>query len=332
MGLSALTSLASIANQFGEAKNAATEEKQARADKLKSMDVQDAYLQIAKQAEARQGQEFEQRKKAGDLIEFKDGRIWSVSQNKFIDQQRPDPMNSLKEVMAHLDPRIKTKAESHAHALVDAYPNDPQGLIRKVLDDVGTMQRQLETEDATAERAKASREAADKRAEKSRESASKRQQAGFAEREKLNPKVLGALGDRVDADNRIIRMEADLADAEAAEKDPQKHPDGTGAFDMDMLSQHVALTFGAIKGGMRSKAMIDEHRNAVALLEKIKRAYQSGVRGSQLSPEQRRNFLKLGRIAQQAAHDKYDAIKGSVQGDMSGGGDVGVPGEEPDTE
>lgn len=312
-----LTSLASIGAQYGGAKDEARQEKEARADKVRRMDVEDAYLQLARQGEERSKAATDASIQRGDLIKV-GNRLWSVSKAQFVDAPQSDPMADLKEFISKLDPKLKTRAESHARMASKAYVNDPQGYIQDELKYVDDLQKRQETEDATNERARLSREATDARAQKSREATASRQKAGFAEREKLNTSVLKTHGEAMDADARVSRMANDLAQAE-------KSPDGAGAFDMDLLSHHVALTFGAIKGGMRSKAMIDEHRNAVSLLERAKKMVQSGVRGAQLSPEQRRNFLKLGREAQAAAWDKYNAIKTEVRSPSGGGGEEAAP-------
>jgi len=317
----AFTSLASIADQYGSASNEARQEKQATAQKTRQMDVQDAYLQIAKQAEERQAQEFDFRKKAGELHELSEGRLWSVSQQKFIeDPQRPNPLEDLNKYYATLDSKIRAKAQAYTEALTPVFVNKPQELVTKSLAYVNQLNQRAETEAAEEERRQKSQLSIDNRAKLARDAAAGRQRNAFAEREKLNTKVLTDHEASIDADNRVTRMVADMNDAENAEREPKKYSDGAGAFDMDMLSQHIALTFGAIKGGSRSMAMIQEHKNAVALMERVQRAYQSGAHGSQLSPEQRRNFLKLGRIAQQAAYDKYNALKSDVQS-----GAVGVP-------
>jgi len=311
-----LTALGSIGSQYAEGKDAARQEKEARAQKVHQMDTEDAYLQIARQAEERQNQDFEFRKKLGDIHEFSDGTLWSVSQGKVI--PRPNalyPPSILKEFYSKsdLDPKVRAKGEAQTEALLKAYPNKPQEVIQRSLSYVDTLQKQAETEAATEEKRQKTQLSIDNRAKLAREAASGRQRNAFAEREKLNARVLTDHEAAVDADNRVTRMIADMTDANNAEQHPDKYPDGAGAFDMDMTSQHIALTFGAIKGGMRSKAMIDAHMNALSLLERMKRVYQSGMRGSQLSPEQRRNMLKLGRIAQQAAWDKYNIIKSDVQ-------------------
>lgn len=128
-----LTSLGSIAGQYGEAKSEKQTEDFAREQKLKELSTSDAYLQLAKQAEKRQADEFEQRKKSGDLIEFKDGRIWSVSQSKFIDQQRPDPMTTLKKFIDSQPPDVRKNLTERAQAEVELSPNDPKSAIQEVM-------------------------------------------------------------------------------------------------------------------------------------------------------------------------------------------------------
>jgi hypothetical protein len=322
MASAIFTSLAQLGSQYGEASNEAREEKQAQAEKTQKMSVDQAYLQIAQQAEERQQQEQEFRKKAGDLIEFKDGRIWSVSKGGFIEPQRPVAQaDNIRRFIAQQPEKYRKTLSSEADALFSSGMN-PQEVTSKVLEHAKAIGAREETEAAEEERRQKTQLSTDNRAKLARDAAAGRQRAGFAEREKLNSKVMTDHEAAIDADNRVTRMVADMTDANNAELHPDdpRYKDGAGAFDMDMLSQHVALTFGAIKGGMRSKQMIDEHKNAVAWLERIQRGYQSGVRGSQLSPQQRSNFLKLGRIAQQAAWDKYNVIKSDVQS-----GAVGVP-------
>src|SRR5437660_2572658 len=98
-----LTALTSIGSQYGEARNEAREEKQARSDKLRSLDVQDAYLQLARQAEQRQQKSQDEAIKQGDLLKL-GNRLWSVSKGKFVDPQQPNPLDSLKEFISTLPP------------------------------------------------------------------------------------------------------------------------------------------------------------------------------------------------------------------------------------
>jgi hypothetical protein len=322
-----LTALTSIGSQYGEAKEEARQEKEVRAEKLRNFDIREAQLQLERQAGERAQRQLEQNLKAGKFLDFNlptytEGGVryktfYDTEAGKFAPVQIGRYTNSvdgLKHVMSLLPKEQQPLVQSAYESTLQSTGDEPKAL-EKATELVNKLAERKMIEDAAEERRQRTQEAVEKRAQKSRAAASQRQQASFAEREKLNSSVTKALGEQVDADNRVTRMVVDLMDANNAEQHPDdpRYKDGAGAFDMDMLSQHVALTFGAIKGGMRSKAMIDEHRDAVALLERVKRAYQSGVRGSQLSPQQRNNFLKLGRIAQQAAHDKYKALRAEVQ-------------------
>ena len=194
-----LGALSSIASQYGEAKNQATEEKFARDEKLKQMDVQQAYLQIAKQADERAQQEHEQALRTGDLMKI-GNRLWSVSQAKFVDMKQPDPMEHVRTLMSTMSPKVRARVEPQLPLMAEEYVGDPQGLIRAVLERNGEVQRQVESEDAADERARLSRVAMDLRAQKSREAADERQRRGFGEREKLNAGVMKSHSEAMDAD------------------------------------------------------------------------------------------------------------------------------------
>jgi hypothetical protein len=128
-----LTSLASIGSEYGQAKIDKSQEDFARAEKLKQIDAQQAYLDLAKQSEARQQAEFEQRKKAGDLIEMKDGRIWSVSKGSFIDQQKPDPMTTLQKFIKSQPQEVQKQLSERAQAEIELDPADPKKAIQEVM-------------------------------------------------------------------------------------------------------------------------------------------------------------------------------------------------------
>jgi hypothetical protein len=152
--LSGLTALSSIASEYGEAKNENRQEALNRQQKLHQMSSEDAYLQLAKQAAQRQQEEFDFRKKSGDLIEMKDGRVWSVSQGKFIDQQRPDPMVTLRHFIQSQPPEVQKNLSERAQAEVELNPNDPKAAIQEVMKfaDAENARREAETnrkEDAT---------------------------------------------------------------------------------------------------------------------------------------------------------------------------------------
>jgi hypothetical protein len=129
MGLSFLTSLGSIANQVGDAGNAAREDKQARVEKLKQMDVQDAYLQIAKQADQRAQESHQQDIDRGDLLPL-NGGYWSISKGRIVTPPRPNPIDALREFGDQtLDPDTKKRAENAAQASFRADPDHPDKAI-----------------------------------------------------------------------------------------------------------------------------------------------------------------------------------------------------------
>jgi hypothetical protein len=145
-----LTSLASIGSEYGQAKIDKSQEDFARQEKQKQVDTQQAYLDLAKKSEARQQAEFEQRKKAGDLIEFKDGRIWSVSKGGFVDQQKTDPAKVFKDFFATLDPRVQKIVGPKAQVAAEEYPYDQKEMMKAVMAETDKAQSQVEKEDAAA--------------------------------------------------------------------------------------------------------------------------------------------------------------------------------------
>lgn len=148
-----LTALASVGSQLGEAKEEVRQEREARAEKQHRMSAEDAYLELARQGERRQKEEMEFRRKAGDLIQFPDGRMWSVSQGKFIETSKIDPMVTAKRVLDGLDPRIKARAQNDLQTRIEAEPYKPQDVLKEWLKSVESMQQHLETEDAAERRA-----------------------------------------------------------------------------------------------------------------------------------------------------------------------------------
>jgi hypothetical protein len=64
----------------------------------------------------------------------------------------------------------------------------------------------------------------------------------------------------------------------------------TGAEDMLLLSQHLATTFGQVKGSRMNKDLIQEHKDAIGTQDKIERFANNLASGQQLSPDQRKEF------------------------------------------
>jgi hypothetical protein len=67
----------------------------------------------------------------------------------------------------------------------------------------------------------------------------------------------------------------------------------TGAEDMLLLSQHLGTTFGQVKGSRMNKDLIQEHKDAIGMQDKIERFGNTLASGAQLSPDQREEFNGL---------------------------------------
>jgi hypothetical protein len=147
-----LTSLTSIANQYGQAKNEKREEDFGRNAKLRALDAQDAYLQIAKQQEERAAETQRQAIAKGDLMKI-GNRLWSVSKGKFVDTDQPDPMNHLREFIKTLPPDVQKGAASRAQAVAETNPNDPKAVITEVMrySDAQQAEKNRREDAATAE-------------------------------------------------------------------------------------------------------------------------------------------------------------------------------------
>lgn len=127
-----LSALTSIAGQYGEAKNQKQQEDLEKAAKFRSMDVQDAYLQLAKQAETRQSTAQEAAIKRGNLIKI-GNKLWDVNKNAWADTQQVDPMTSLKSFIQTLPKEVQSGAASRAQMAIEADPSDPKAAIQEVL-------------------------------------------------------------------------------------------------------------------------------------------------------------------------------------------------------
>lgn len=64
-----------------------------------------------------------------------------------------------------------------------------------------------------------------------------------------------------------------------------------GADDMILLSNHIAMTMGQVKGARSGKQIIDEHRQARDLPSELQVLVDGWREGSRLSPGQREEFL-----------------------------------------
>lgn len=67
----------------------------------------------------------------------------------------------------------------------------------------------------------------------------------------------------------------------------------TGAASMAALAQHLGSTFGSIKGAQMGEHMVQEHKEALGLLDRIGRYADQMASGQQLSKSQWDDFQKL---------------------------------------
>lgn len=68
-----------------------------------------------------------------------------------------------------------------------------------------------------------------------------------------------------------------------------------GADDMALLSSHIAMTFGTVKGARTGKDLIEAHLNARSLPDALSVLAQKVLNGGQLSAGQRQEFVELAK-------------------------------------
>lgn len=126
-----------------------------------------------------------------------------------------------------------------------------------------------------------------------------------------------AYGDVQDSQSRYNKMQEDY-------KQIAKNPANAGSFDMDLLSNHIAMTFGNVKGARTGRDLIEAHIAARALPENLVVAYNHLKNGGTLSDAQRQNFIHLAQTTLGEAQRKHKAIKSLYSGDDNG--DSSTPG------
>jgi hypothetical protein len=112
-----------------------------------------------------------------------------------------------------------------------------------------------------------------------------------------------AYGAVQDAQTRYNKMKADIA---AIARNPQN----AGSYDIDLLFNHLAMTAGAVKGTRSGRDIIEEHLRARSMPEWWNVMAEKVLRGDQLSPAQRENFLHLASTTLGEARRKHAAITG----------------------
>lgn len=90
----------------------------------------------------------------------------------------------------------------------------------------------------------------------------------------------------LDADTRLKQMYEQAADK-------------TGASDMALLFNHMAMTGGNVRGLRMGSYITEEHMKARGIPEELGVLYNHAVAGQALSPQQRINFVKLAENVRQ---------------------------------
>jgi hypothetical protein len=125
-----------------------------------------------------------------------------------------------------------------------------------------------------------------------------------------------------DAQSRYNRMADDIAQID-------KHPDNVGSFDMDLLSQHIALTFGTAKNVRGGQQLIEHHLQARSLPEDMVVMYEKLKNGGRLSPAQRQNFLHLAQTTLTNKQREYGELKDNLRERFGTQAGPGGPGQPP---
>lgn len=113
-------------------------------------------------------------------------------------------------------------------------------------------------------------------------------------------------------ENSFRMADRAYSDYETAKKQGKELP--TGAQSMLMLSQHLATTFGNVKGSRVTKDMIQEHLGARSITDSGQVAIQRLTNGDQLSPGQWTAFHDL---VSQARTQKWEtAVKEAKRADV----------------
>lgn len=87
-----------------------------------------------------------------------------------------------------------------------------------------------------------------------------------------------------------------------------------GADDMVLLSNHIAMTFGGVKGARTGRDMIEAHLKARSLPDSLAAAAERVLNGGQLTPGQREEFLNLAKSNVSAMHQKQMDLQDSFGG------------------
>ncbi len=114
--------------------------------------------------------------------------------------------------------------------------------------------------------------------------------------------------DVADADKMLNIMQATFDRLKSGQS---KAP---GADDMVLLSNHIAMTMGSVKGARTGRDIIEAHKNAISADQRLSRAVETVLNGGQLTPGQRAEFVDLAQRNVAAMHQKQMDLQGAFGG------------------
>ncbi len=82
-----------------------------------------------------------------------------------------------------------------------------------------------------------------------------------------------------------------------------------GPYDVVLLSNHIAMTYGSVKGARIGTQLIAAHVKARSLPESVERTAQGVLRGDQLTPSQRAAYLQTAIDRVNASRSTWEAAK-----------------------
>jgi hypothetical protein len=83
---------------------------------------------------------------------------------------------------------------------------------------------------------------------------------------------------------------------------------------MVLLSNHIFMTFGSVKGARIGTELIKAHLEARSIPERLAVIASRVLSGGQLSSEQRREFIALAEERVGERQRIYDALKARIEG------------------
>lgn len=89
-----------------------------------------------------------------------------------------------------------------------------------------------------------------------------------------------------------------------------------GADDMNLLSSHIAMTFGTVKGARTGKDLIEAHMKARDLGDAMQVLMEKVTNGGQLSPGQREEFAHLAQQRVEEMRNSRGDLKAGMAADF----------------